>query len=613
MDVNVKTQKNYPYIFAGFLCIFIYYLPYFILGQDAAFRITDFLDDEVVQYLYNGKYAFASYGTLVEEWLSGAPLATIQAPTFILIFFFKAFSFFHAVIISSIFGTVFAFIGMYLLCNEILQNKMKYVTFMVSVLFCILPYYPPYGLSSVGIPLVIWSCIRIYKIFAKGQDKSLLHYLKKCIPYFLICIFYALSSSLIWAGYFVVGFMVVSAVIMLFKKKKAGWAIMIASVLMIIVYCVVFRETLISVLFQTFVSHRSDPNKIYGATGFLSSFIEMFKYGQYHVPSLHTYIMAFSLLMIVIGIVFYKRFNDTTKRWIILDACLWVSLLFIAAFSAFYGCEAGLKFREYLGPLESFQLNRIYWLNPTLWYLELALSTVILYNFAEWMLEWLISYVSILKEKVTDKAKDLFLNIFRIGFVIAFGLFFTNYIVHHICSTEYYSNIQRILGKESGHWTYREFYDHDLFDEIESYIGKDQSEYRIGCVGFVPAIAQVNGFYTVDGYSTNYPLDYKYKFRTVIEKELEKNANLKSYYDNWGNRCYIFSAELDTKFQNGKVENIVLENLEINTTVLHELGCNYIFSAVEIKNAEAINLNLLNCFTTDSSRLEIFLYEILVE
>lgn len=602
MNKFSKTVKKHSYFLLGFVCILIYYLPYFILGQDSAFRITDFLDDEIIQYIYNGKYAFAAHGTIVEEWLSGAPLPTIQPPTFILILFFKVFPLFTAILVSSLFGTVFAYIGMFLLVDKVLNGNMKYVTLLVSVLFCILPYYPPYGLSSVGIPLVIWTCIRMYEIYDQNIELGFAGCFKKCMPHFLICVFYAFSSSLIWAGYFVLGFMLLAAIIMLIKKKKAGWLLMTAVLLMIAVYCFVFRETLINVLFETFVSHRSDPNKVYGTEAFLPSFIQMFKYGQYHAPSLHTYIMAFSLVIIVAGVIFYKRFNVSTRRQITLATCIWVSLLLIAAFSAFYGCEAGLKFREYLGPLESFQLDRIYWLNPTLWYLELALTIVIFFSMAEGIFAWLSKRIRFLKEGL--------LNVFRIGFVIAFGVFFANYIIHHISSTEYYSNVQRVLGKETDHWTYHEFFDHELFDEVESYIGKEKSEYRIGCVGFVPAIAQANGFYTVDAYSTNYPLEYKYQFRKVIEKELEKSTNLKSYYDNWGSRCYIFSAELDTKFQNGKDENIVLENLEINTDVLKELGCNYIFSAVEIKNARDINLTLLNNFTTDTSKIEIYVYEL---
>ena len=605
-----KINKTYFYILAGFLCIILYYLPYFILGQNASFRITDFLDDEIIQYLYNGKYLFASSDTIVEEWLSGVPLATIQAPCFTLILFFKFLPFFEAVMASCIFGTVFAFLGMFLLCDKILKGEKKYVTLMTSVLFCILPYYPPYGLSSVGIPLVIWACIRMFEIVQEDKSVKFGKLFVKCLPYILVCIFYALSSSLIWAGYFVVGFMVLAGIIMLCKKKKTGWFLLITSMFMTLTYCFVFRETLISVLFETFVSHRSDPDKIYSASDFLTSFIDMFKYGQYHAPSLHTYIMAFSLLMVVAGLIFYKKMDKTTKHRILLATTVWASLLFIALFHGFYVCEIGLEVRKYLGPLESCQLNRIYWLHPSLWYLELALSVMILFAIVEFLANWLLKFINSKKENITEKTQKVLMQVFRVGFVVAFGLFFANYIIHHICSVEYYTNVQRVFGKETGHWTYHEFYDHELFDEIETYIGMDQSEYRIGCVVFVPAIAQANGFYTVDAYSTNYPLDYKYKFRTVIEKELDKSATLKSYYDHWGSRCYIFSAELETKFQTGKDENIVLENFEINTEALKDLGCDYIFSAVKIGNAEEIHLTLLDVFTTESSKIEIYVYEL---
>lgn len=610
MNCKAKSNKKFVYILTGFVCILIYYLPYFILGQDSSFRITDFLDDEIIQYLYNGRYMFASTDTIVKEWLSGVPAPSIQPPTFTLVLFFKFFPFFTAIMISCIFGTVFAFLGMFLLSDKVLKGEKRYVSFMVAVLFAILPYYPPYGLSSVGIPLVIWSCIRMYEISKEVESRKVTRCIIKCLPYTLVCIFYALSSSLIWAGYFVVGFMILTVIIMAIKKIKATIPILVTSVLMTLTYCVVFRTTIINVLFETYVSHRSDPNKIMGATEFLPGFIEMFKYGQYHAPSLHTYIMAFSLLMIVLGFVFYKKLGKTVKQYVLLAAGIWGTLLFIAVFYGFYSSEAGMMVRKYLGPLESFQIDRIYWLNPTLWYLELALSCIILFGLAEYIFTKLIVGIKLLKEKINDKKREFFLAWFRVLFVIGFGVFFSVYIVCHICSVEYNATLKRMFGKETGHWTYHEFYDHELFGEIKDYIGKDQSEYRIGCVGFVPAIAQGNGFYTVDAYSTNYPLEYKYKFRPVIEKELEKNANIKSYYDNWGSRCYLFAAELDTKFQIGKDENIVLENFEINTDALKELGCDYIFSAVKIENAEDINLKLLEVFTTDTSRIEIYVYEL---
>ena len=83
MRVCKNKGKLWPYIILGMVGILVYYLPYFILGQDAAFRITDFLDDEVVQYLLNVKYMFAPSDTIVEEWFSGVPVASVQPPCFL--------------------------------------------------------------------------------------------------------------------------------------------------------------------------------------------------------------------------------------------------------------------------------------------------------------------------------------------------------------------------------------------------------------------------------------------------------------------------------------------------------------------------------------------------
>ena len=602
--------KLWPYIILGMVGILVYYLPYFILGQDAAFRITDFLDDEVVQYLLNVKYMFAPSDTIVEEWFSGVPVASVQPPCFLLILFFKFLPFYKAIVAISLFGTIFAYIGMILLCNKLLEGKQSYISFMAAILFCILPYYPPYGLSSVGIPLVVWACIKLYEEKNAGNVKGSRVGMGQYLSYYLVCIFYALSSSLIWAGYFVVGFAVVAAVVLLIKKKKSGLRIMGAAGLMTVTYCFAFRTTIVNILFETYISHRADPNKVYAASDFADKFVEMFKYGQYHAPSLHTYIMAFSLCVIILGVLFYRKLEKKARQKTLLAAGLWVAALFIAAFHAFYNCELGLVVRSYLGPLESFQLDRIYWTYPTLWYVELALATSVFFQVAEVVLDLLTNVHRSIKEKITEKVKRSLLQICKATFTFAVTVFFANYIVHHVNSAEYYANVQKVLGKETTEWTYRDFYDHELFAKIAEFIGKEQSTYRIGCVGFVPAIAQVNGFYTVDGYSTNYPLEYKQQFREVIANELEKSELLRSYYDNWGSRCYLFASELGTRFQIDKEENIVLQNFEINTAVLKELGCDYIFSAVEIENVFELGMKLLNVFSTEESRIEVYVYEL---
>ena len=598
-----EKKNRYVYYGLGLIGILLYYLPHFILGQDASFRISDFMDDEVVQYLLNGNYLFASSDTIVKEWLSGAPLATIQAPCFLLILFFKWLPFYQALLLSSIFGTVVAFFGMFLLCDELLQGKQRYFSYMAAILFCILPYYPSYGLSSVGLPLVVWACIRLC---SQKREKKV----GKDIPYYLLLLLYALSSSMIWSGYFVVGFMIVAAIIRLIQKKKDWIKLFCAALGMTIIYVLVFWNTIVSVFFGTFTSHRSDPDRIYVAEEFGQKFIQLFKYGQYHVPSLHTYIMALALAVAILGWLWYRKLQAHQRKKVWLVSGIWISALFIAVFYAFYSCEIGLTLRGYWGGLQSFQFDRIYWAYPMLWYVELALSVSLLFDIAESIFDEICLHAAVLQKKITPSIKQKVFGCAKVLGMLVITVFFVNYIIHHINSVEYYANIQKVFGQESDQMSYREFYDHELFEEVKTYIGKDQSTYRVGCVGFVPAIASVNGFYTVDAYSTNYPLDYKRTFRKVIEKELEKNEVLKSYYDNWGSRCYLFSAELGMQFQVRKEEQKVLQQFEIDTDALKELGCNYILSAVKIANATDIQLEFLEQFTTPESAIEIFVYEL---
>lgn len=601
LKMDYKFRKsNYLWFGLGFIGILIYYLPYFILGQDAAFRISDYLDDEVVQLLFNGKYLFASSKTIVEEWLSGVPFATIQAPCFTLIFFFKVFSFYHAIVLIGLFGMMIAYIGMYLLSNKLLRGNQCYISFMAALLYAMLPYYPSYGLSSVGLPLVVWACWNLC------EDKGERRY--SYLPYYLTLLFYALSSSVIWAGYFVVGFVFVTAVLMLVKKQKGGTRLLLSGVLMTVVYCYVFRATIASVLFGTFTSHRADEAKVYVAEDFVANFVEMFKYGQYHVPSFHTYIMAFSLCVIVLGWFLYKRLEKSNCYKLWLASGIWGVAVWIAVFYAFYNSQMGLALRAHLGGLESFQLDRVYWAYPMLWYTQLAVCTSLFFEIVEVIVEWFLAVIPRLEQLLSTKIRVTLLKLVRALFVIAATVFMANYIIHHPNNVEYYSNIQRLCKQETNQISYRGFYDHELFDRLKDYIGKEQSEYRVGCIGFVPAIVSVNGFYTVDGYSTNYPVEYKREFREIIAKELEKNAAIKQYFDDWGSRCYLFVAELGMDYDHRKYENITIQNLQINTEKLKELGCEYIFSAVEVMNASDLDMDLLEVF--EGEEIEIYLYEL---
>ncbi len=97
--------------------------------------------------------------------------------------------------------------------------------------------------------------------------------------------------------------------------------------------------------------------------------------------------------------------------------------------------------------------------------------------------------------------------------------------------------------------TFREFYASDQFKQIKRFIGRSPDSYRVASIGLHPAIAQYNGFYTLDTYANIYPLKYKYQFRKIIAKELDKNPVLKRYFDEWGAAatCLLTSSENITR------------------------------------------------------------------
>jgi hypothetical protein len=156
----------------------------------------------------------------------------------------------------------------------------------------------------------------------------------------------------------------------------------------------------------------------------------------------------------------------------------------------------------------------------------------------------------------------------------------------------------------------KQFYATTQFKEIEQYIGKPKNSYRVASIGIHPAIAQYNGFYTLDTYNNFYPLSYKHEFRKIIAKELKKSPILEKYFDDWGGRCYIFVAELGKKYDFKKNSKVKIHHLQMNTSVFKQMGGQYILSAVPIINAEENGLELKKTFDQKDSAWRIYLYQV---
>ncbi len=127
-----------------------------------------------------------------------------------------------------------------------------------------------------------------------------------------------------------------------------------------------------------------------------------------------------------------------------------------------------------------------------------------------------------------------------------------------------------------------------------------------------PSVAQYNGFYTLDSYQNNYRLEYKHEFRNIIASELDKNEELRIYFDYWGSRCNVFSSELRKTYDLmcAKEYNAYVNNLSIDTEALRKMGGEYILSAVIIGNYKELNLKFLKKFSDKNSMWDIYLYKL---
>jgi len=134
----------------------------------------------------------------------------------------------------------------------------------------------------------------------------------------------------------------------------------------------------------------------------------------------------------------------------------------------------------------------------------------------------------------------------------------------------------------------------DNYFKIETYkkIKKIVGDSRVASIGVDPMIAPMNDIGVIDGYHSIYTLDYKNKFRKIIENELEKNSQLKDYYDNWGNRVYLFYNDKN--------------NLLIDFKEAKNVGADFIISAFPIEN-ENLKIACPKCEYNN----QLYLYKIL--
>lgn len=289
----------------------------------------------------------------------------------------------------------------------------------------------------------------------------------------------------------------------------------------------------------------------------------------------------------------------------------------------FYGfCQSRIvvDFRNSVsGFFHYFSPQRVYWIYPTTWYVAAGLAAGLIWRDHSFLSGKMRSEeteeMSAFSSGQTTGTGRTMAGDFVAGLLICIVLAPTAWQIRQnsiwILNKSQYKN-----NRSVGLMSWADYFAEDLMQEIETAIfektGQAQEEYRVASLGMCPAVALEAGFYCIDGYSNNYSLEYKHEFREIIEAELEKCPPMKSYFDGWGSRCYLFTEESQNYYYLAKDADFKYGKLKLDTGKMKELGCQYLFSAAEIEegNADRLGLGLFGVFETQESYYRVWVYEL---
>lgn len=583
LTVSKKQTETWLLVLGALGILLLFMLPRLILGENSYVTIHDNLDSELVWRMImteGGKLIGDTAAT--PRIMNGFPARLFPSQLNVTVWLFLFLSPFKAYVVNELLVHLVAYVGMFLLLKHhvLSSTKYKWIVAGVAFAFASLPFFSIYGISIAGQPLLLFAFLNLNKNSGKPTD-------------YLIILLYAFYSSLPLVGFFVIAALVAWQIVHFYRFRNVSVQVLGGFVMLIMAYTVAEHNLIYTMLLDPdYVSHRTSFSSNYRSIHDIKSIVEMaatrFVFGHYHAVSVHRPVFIAIIMALIVA---WKRRAYSQYGLIVTFTA--VAFIFSCWYPIYHSyLLEGIKEKVQL--VNTFDLSRFNWFHPLLWFLLLAMSLKVILDYHRW-----------------GKVMASILLVLQLGFCLG-----STTEAHN----EFRVNTELILAKHSDFnsnllqhnltLSYKEFYSEKLFDEVKAYLNRPMQDFRVASVGMHPSIAQYNGFYTLDGYQNNYPLDYKLKFREIIEEELSKAAYLQNDYDRWGNRFYLFVSELSDKYGNIKSAQVEVNNLELNTTAFRNLGGEYILSAVKINNYKQNRLKLENIFEQADSPWRVYLYKV---
>ena len=455
------------------------------------------------------------------------------------------------------------------------QTYQKYekVVVLTATAFALLPVYPMYGLCFASMPLILYLLVRIYR--------------KPRWWLFGAVFLYPLVSYFTFFGAFLLGYLLIAVFVLWIRDRKLPLSLLGAFAALAAGFvCFEYRLFGVMLLSNEETIRSTMVTASYDALQLWRCFVDVFLHGFSHAKSVHTYWVLPVCTVYFIWNNF--RYLSGRRAGKIYADVFNITVLFIvfncAVYALYFWEPLRVLVETLLPPLKGFQYGRTIFFNAFAWYFA-----------------FFIAVKNMLCRKQTVAYLACIAAILVVG-----GTQCEYSDFYNTC----YCNLYKLVKhKEVNQLSYREFYGGTLIKKIKQDIGYTPEQGA--CVyGFHPAMLSYNGITTIDGYCGYYSQSYKEQFRAAIAPALGANPNWQAYYDDWGCRAYLFPASGENLYDFGANADAVPQEILIDAPALKALGCDYIFSRVEITNASQMQLRLVSAYQEDELPYTVYLYSL---
>lgn len=579
----IKTDGRFLVVGLGIVALAV--VPYWVLGPDAAVNIMDTLNINMAWYkvLADTGLQFAPPDTPIGPFMHGMPRVGFGSGWNLLLWLVTWLGPFRAYVANETLLRALAFLGMYgLITRHLLPERdghdgqSRWIAVIAAAGFALLPFWLAGGLAVAGQPMVVLALHWLNQGRHRALSLALLA-LAAVHGYLAFSIFFVPAMGLyglwIWA-----------------RSRRVPVGYGLGLVIYSLMLGLVDYQFILETLHPSFVSYRSEFALAHvDWAGMEALFRSAILQGQ---PHAETVPMPVLLPIIAAGLIFSLFIRNLPQR----IALVGLSVVFLLTCGWFAWTQSEFfHWADHWAVARQLNLSRFFILQPMVLTLAFAVALSVI-------------------------ARLPMHAIHRTVWIMAIGLSQIGLLLTHAVPYRAFFNLEP-LHKIYGfpyHISYRQYESRALLDEVKGYIDKPLNRYRVVNVGLDPAVSQLNGLWTADGYLSYYPLSYKHAFRKVFEPELMEPwcGYCREEFDHWGSRCYILPDWHADKYidlmnfdrfgvRKGTFPAL---DLSLNPDQLRALGIDYVISTVELKHFSRSGLVFLHHFDHPDSPVEIFLY-----